>query len=73
MVETTTPARRAWDRGASSTAAAPPASGVGLGLGVSRICLAYGSRLRGAARSGVSIPFTRWLLFAEGPAVLGAR
>ncbi|MDO3649283.1 hypothetical protein [Nocardia mangyaensis] len=69
MVETSIPARWARHRGASSTAAAPPTSAVGLGLGVSRICPAYGSRLRGAAQSGVAIPFTRWLLFA----VVGAR
>lgn len=36
-----------------------------LGLGVYRICLAYGSRVQWAALAGVSIPFTGWLLFFD--------
>ncbi|WP_229684234.1 hypothetical protein [Nocardia camponoti] len=36
-----------------------------LGLGVYRICLAYGSRVQWAALGGVSIPFTGWLLFFD--------
>ncbi|MFC4123479.1 hypothetical protein ACFOW8_00905 [Nocardia rhizosphaerae] len=36
-----------------------------LGLGVYRICLAYGARVQWAALAGVSIPFTGWLLFFD--------
>lgn len=36
-----------------------------LGLGVYRICLAYGSRVQWAALAGVSISFTGWLLFFD--------
>lgn len=36
-----------------------------LGLGLYRICLAYGSKVQWAALAGVSIPFTGWLLFFD--------
>ncbi|QIS07381.1 hypothetical protein F5X71_12810 [Nocardia brasiliensis] len=36
-----------------------------LGLGVYRICLAYGAKAPWAAVAGVSIPFTGWLLFFD--------
>ncbi|MBF6368491.1 hypothetical protein IU433_28650 [Nocardia puris] len=36
-----------------------------LGLGVFRICLAYGSRAPWAAVAGVALPFSGWLLFFD--------
>ncbi|MCP2319624.1 hypothetical protein APR12_004993 [Nocardia amikacinitolerans] len=36
-----------------------------LGLGVYRICLAYGSRAPWASLAGVAIPFSGWLLFFD--------